>query len=41
VRERLTRFLSHLTGQPIDKIVKDTDRKFFKSRGGQGVRPDR
>ena len=31
VRERLNEILAHHTGQPIDKIAKDTDRNFFMS----------
>jgi len=31
VRERLNEILAHHTGQPIEKIAKDTDRNFFMS----------
>ncbi len=31
VRERLNEILAYHTGQPIDKIAKDTDRNFFMS----------
>ncbi len=31
IRERLNQILSELTGQPIEKIEKDTDRNFFMS----------
>jgi len=29
IRERLNKILAHHTGQPLDKIQKDTDRDFF------------
>jgi ATP-dependent Clp protease protease subunit len=31
IRERLNEILSHHTGQPLEKIAKDTDRNFFMS----------
>lgn len=33
VKERLNRILSDLTGQPLEKIQKDTDRDFFMDAG--------
>jgi ATP-dependent Clp protease protease subunit len=31
IKERLNKILSHHTGQPVEKIVKDSDRNFFMS----------
>ena len=36
IRERLNEILAHHTGQPLDKISKDTDRDFFLS--GEGAK---
>ena len=42
LRERLNRILSERTGQPVEKIAKDTDRDNFMSRRGcRKLRPRR
>ena len=42
MRDRLNRLLSEHTGQPLEKIEKDTDRDYFMTRrGSQGIRNHR
>ncbi len=42
LRERLNKILAERTGQPIERIARDTDRDNFMSRGRCGkLRPDR
>jgi ATP-dependent Clp protease protease subunit len=33
IRERLNQIMAHHTGQPLDKIAKDTERDYFMSGG--------